>query len=162
MQRDSFDRLLLDHLPAAQRFAIRLTGNAHAAEDLLHDAIVRAMSACERFEGRSSFTTWLFQIVVNCFRDRLKAKSMEQTEIEMVDLKSEDPSGPVSQQELGERVAQHVSALPPRQREVIVLVVFENMSVWDVADVLGISETNVRVNLCLARERLKKEFANYL
>jgi RNA polymerase sigma-70 factor (ECF subfamily) len=162
VQRDSFDRLLLEHLPVAQRFAVRLTGDAHAAEDLLHDAIVRAMNGCERFEGRSSFMTWLFQIIVNCFRDRLKAKSMEQTDVEHGDTKSFDPSAPASERELGERIAQHVSFLPPRQREVMVLVVFENMSVWDAAEVLGISETNVRVNLCLARERLKRELASYL
>jgi RNA polymerase sigma-70 factor (ECF subfamily) len=162
VQRDSFDRLLLQHLSAAQRFAIRLTGNAHNAEDLLHDAIVRAANGCERFEGRSSFTTWMFQIIVNCFRDRLRAKQMENLESEVSDVASPDASDPVSEAELGQQIAQHVSSLPPRQREVLVLIVYENLSVSDTAEVLGITQTNVRVNLSYAREQLKKELAIYL
>ena len=130
MQRDSFDRLLLQHLSAAQRFAIRLTGNAHNAEDLLHDAIVRAVKGCERFEGRSSFTTWLFQIIVNCFRDRLRSRSeISNVESEIPDLKSPDVSDPTSEDELSRLVAQRVSSLPPRQREVLVLIAYEKMSV---------------------------------
>jgi RNA polymerase sigma factor (sigma-70 family) len=87
---------------------------------------------------------------------------MDQTEVDIGDARSADPSARTSEQELGSLIAGRVSSLPPRQREVMVLVVFENMSVWDAAEMLGISETNVRVNLCLARERLKKELASYL
>lgn len=162
MDRESFDRLLLQHLSAAQRFAIRLTGDAHAAEDLLHDAIVRAIRGSDGFRGQARFTTWLFQIIVNCFRDRLRARGMEEMDTEVVDARIPDPASAVDGQELGRLVAQRVSSLPPRQREVMVLVVFENMSVWDAAEVLGISETNVRVNLSYARQRLKHELASFL
>jgi len=165
VQRDSFDRLLLQHLPAAQRFAIRLTGDAPSAEDLLHDAIVRAMKGAERFDGRASFTTWMFQIIVNCFRDRLRARSeseISDLKPEIPDFRSPDPADRIGEQELGLLVAKRVSSLPPRQREVLVLIVYENMSVSDAAEVLEISKTNVRANLSYARERLKKELAIYL
>jgi RNA polymerase sigma-70 factor (ECF subfamily) len=162
VQRDSFDRLLIEHLSAAQRFAVRLTGDAHAAEDLLHDAIVRAVKGCETFEGRSSFTTWLFRIIVNCFRDRARSKPMAELEGEFATARCDDASEPALADELGQVVAQRVSSLPPRQREVLVLVIYENFSVFDAAQVLGITETNVRVNLSYARERLKKELAIYL
>ncbi len=162
VERDSFDRLLLQNLPAAQRFAIRLTGDPNAAEDLLHDAILRAMRGCDGYESRSKFTTWLFQIIVNCFRDRFKVHATERAHEEFSDLRSSDPSTRLSGEELGELIAKRVSSLPPRQREVLVLVAYENMSVSDASEVLGISETNVRVNLSYARERLKKELAAYL
>jgi RNA polymerase sigma-70 factor (ECF subfamily) len=162
VDRESFDRLLLQHLSAAQRFAIRLAGDAHAAEDLLHDAIVRAACGCDGFRGHARFTTWLFQIIVNCFRDRTKARGTEEFDGEIADVRSSDPASAIDENELGRLVAQRVSSLPPRQREVMVLVVFENMSVWDAAEVLGISETNVRVNLSYARQRLKQELAGYL
>lgn len=162
VDRESFDRLLLQHLSAAQRFAIRLTGDTHAAEDLLQDAIVRAVRGCGGFRGQARFTTWLFQIIVNCFRDRLKARGTEEVDGEIVDVRASDPANAIDEIELGRLVAQRVSSLPPRQREVMVLVVFENMSVWDAAEVLGISETNVRVNLSYARQRLKQELASYL
>ena len=49
MDREAFDRLMLATLPAAQRFAVRLTGDPAAAEDVLHDALVRAASAWRGF-----------------------------------------------------------------------------------------------------------------
>jgi RNA polymerase sigma-70 factor (ECF subfamily) len=162
VQRDSFDRLLVQHLPAAQRFAIRLTGDAHQAEDLLHDAVLRAVKACDSFEGRSAFTTWLFRIVVNCFRDRLRVHIAEPIDPEMRDGRSREPASQLNEQEIGRLVAQRVSSLPARQREVLVLVVYEDMSVCDVAEVLGISQTNVRVNLSYARARLKEELREHL
>jgi len=164
VQRDSFDRLLVQHLPAAQRFAIRLAGDPYRAEDLLQDAIVRAVKGCDGFESRSRFTTWLFQIIVNCFRDRLRCKDglSQASEEPSEDMRAIDPSGGLSERELASLVARRVSALPPRQREVLVLVAYQNMSVAEVAEVLGISQTNVRVNLSYARERLKKELTGLL
>ena len=87
---------------------------------------------------------------------------MEDVDADVVESRASDPASAIDEHELGRLVAQRVSSLPPRQREVMVLVVFENMSVWDAADVLGISETNVRVNLSHARQRLKQELAGYL
>jgi len=169
VQRERFDRLLLEHLSAAMRFAIRLTGDPHSAEDLLHDAIVRATDACDRFEERSSFTTWLFRIIVNCFRDRLRRSGIERLESEISegapeisDAKSADPSEVMGEQELARLIAERVSSLPARQREVLVLISYQDLSVTETSEVLGISESAVRVNLFHARERLKKELAMYM
>ena len=87
---------------------------------------------------------------------------MSDLKSEIADFRSTAPGDRLDEQELGALVAQRVSSLPPRQREVLVLVVYENMSVSDAAEVLGISNMNVRVNLSYARERLKKELAIYL
>jgi RNA polymerase sigma-70 factor (ECF subfamily) len=162
VDRESFDRLLIEHLPAAQRFAIRLSGDVHAAEDLLHDAIVRAVNASGSFEGRSKFTTWWFAIIVNCFRDRLRARSANVVDEDVTDVAAVDPFRATDAREVGKLVAQRVSNLPPRQREVLVLVVYEQMPATQVAQVLGISEQSVRTNLSYARERLKQELAPYL
>lgn len=59
-------------------------------------------------------------------------------------------------------IANRVSSLPPKQREALVLVAFENMSISDAAEVLEMTETNVRVNLFHARQRLKQDLAEYL
>ena len=58
-------------------------------------------------------------------------------------------------------VADAVSSLPPRQREVLVLVVYEQLSTEEAARVLNTSETNVRANLSYARAALKKMLAAY-
>jgi len=55
-----------------------------------------------------------------------------------------------------------VSRLPPRQREVLVLIVFEKLSTSETAALVGISEQNVHATLSAARARLKQRLAPYL
>src|SRR4051812_9131078 len=76
VDRESFERLMTEHLAAAHRLAIRLTGRAESAEDLVQEAMLRASRAWQSFRGQSRFTTWLFQIVINVFRDRLRRREI--------------------------------------------------------------------------------------
>ena len=166
MDRETFDRLMLATLPAAQRFAVRLTGDPAAAEDLLHDALVRAAERWHTFRGAAAFKSWFFQIVVNAFRDGLRrggrGREVESLDDDAPSIGSSDPATVVAGTEIGAIVAMHVSALPPRQREVLVLVAYEQMSPAEAARVLGITESNARANLHFARERLKRELSQHL
>ena len=64
--------------------------------------------------------------------------------------------------ELRDLVARRIAGLPSRQREVLVLTTYEQMRPREVAEVLGISESNVHVNLHHARARLREELTPYL
>jgi RNA polymerase sigma-70 factor, ECF subfamily len=162
--RTTFDRLVLEHLPAAQRFAIRLTGDPNAAEDLMQDALLKAHRSWQTFRGESRFQTWLFQIVINCFRNGLgRHDGGEQLRdsLEAADDRPE-PGRCAQGRELGELVAREVSNLPPRQREVLVLITYEQMPIRDVATVLGLNEQNVRTHLHYARDTLRRRLRKYL
>lgn len=164
--RQSFDRLLLDHLVAAQRFAVRLSGDPATAEEVVQEALLRATRGRGTFAGRARFRTWLFQIVVNAFRDHWAARSsrppVRPLPEALTDGRSPDPAALAMAAEQGRVIASVVSALPPRQREVLVLHAYEGLTTAEVADVLGLSEQNVRTNLHLARRRLKQQLAPYL
>lgn len=166
MDRDSFDRLMLEHLPAAQRLGIRLCGDLDRAEELVQEAMLRASRAWESFRGESRFTTWLFQIVINVFRDQIRRKrpasGCDEATEELEDISIPQPAERLQGKELGELIARHVSSLPPRQREVLILVAYEQMPTAQAAAVLGISEQNARTNLHLARQVLKTRLAGYL
>jgi RNA polymerase sigma-70 factor (ECF subfamily) len=163
VDRQSFDRLMLEHLPAAHRLAIRLSGDLDRAEELVQEAMLRASRGWSGFRMQCKFTTWLFQIVINVFRDQLRKRgAVEIVDQEIVDPGAMSPEELVSGTELGELVARHVSSLPPRQREVLVLVAFEQMRPSEAASVLGISEQSARTNLHFARQTLKKHLAAYL
>ena len=164
VDRQTFDRLMLDHLSPALRFAVRLTGDPSAGEELVQEALVRAATAREQFRGDASFKSWLFQIVVNVFRDGLRARPRRATcelSDDVSDARPDDPPSRAAAAELAERVAMLVSALPPRQREVMVLVVYEHLTTTEAAAVLGITEQNVRTNLSLARSEIKRQLAPY-
>jgi len=165
VDRDTFDRLMLEHLSAALRFAIRLLGDPHEAEDLVQDAMLRAARNWQSFRGQSAFRTWLFQILINAFRDQLRMKrptSEAMHDHDVADRRSVHPLTVMQAAELAEIVAKHVSSLPPRQREVLVLLTYEQLSVKEAAKLLATSEQNVRTNLHFARERLKKDLSAYL
>lgn len=141
-EKAALDRLVVEHLPAALRFAVRLTGNADEAEDIVQDALLRVARGWAAFRGEANFRTWLFRIVVNAFRDRLRRPRMETLPDEVDDRRGEGPDRAALQRELGELVAQKVSSLPPRQREVLVLTMYEQLPPREVAGVLGISEAS--------------------
>ena len=164
VDRTAFDRLVLDHLAAAQRFAIRLTGDADRAEEVVQDALVRAARGWATYRGEAKFQTWLFGIVVNAFRDHWARRQRDASEPlpEQADRSADDPARRAAAEEFGRIVAKFVSALPPRQREVLVLSAYEQLEVGEIAGVLGISEVNVRTNLHHARERLREKLRPYV
>jgi RNA polymerase sigma-70 factor (ECF subfamily) len=167
--RDSanLDQLVIDHLPAALRFATRLTGDADRAEELVQQALLRVVRRFSSFRGESEFRTWLLRIVINVFRDGLRAASAQlpladESPSDLVDRSVAEPSEAAMAAELGQRIAQEVSRLPARQREVLVLVTYEGLSIRETASVVGISEGNVHSTLSAARARLKVRLARYL
>jgi len=162
VDRQTFDRLMLDHLDAALRFAIRLGGDPAMGEELVQEALVRAAAAREQFRGESSFRTWFFQILINVFRDGLRGRRCSEMPGELVDRRAIEPPAQAAASELAEQVARTVSSLPPRQREVMVLVTYERLTTSQPAAILGITEQNARTNLSLARSEIRRQLAPYL
>ena len=151
-----WENLFQSQLPNALRLAVRLTGNVHDAEDILQESLLRAARARETFRGDCTFRTWLNRIIVNVFRTWVTSRPS-------VETLSEDPMAPSDttdekneQQARSELIAQHVSRLPERQREVLVFVTYEQMSPQDVAELLGLTIQNVYSNLAAARQQLRK------
>ena len=166
--RQTFDRLVVEHLPSVQRFAVRLTGDPDAAEEVAQEALVRASRGWRTFRGQSQFRTWLFRVVINAFRDHRSARSADlesghgPPSDSLTDPRSPDPSARWEAAEQGAIIAATVSGLPPRQREVLVLHVYEGLSIAEVATALETNTTNVRANLHYARQRLRVQLAGLM
>jgi RNA polymerase sigma-70 factor (ECF subfamily) len=159
------DRLVVAHLPSALRFARRLSGDGEAAEELVQEALLRAVRRWAGFRGEAEFRTWLFRLIINVFRDRLRAAGPT---LVAIDDEADTPDRAIdapaaaAQSELEDLVAREVSCLPPRQREVLSLVVYEGFGTRQVGEILGISEANVYSTLSTARARLKARLAPHL
>jgi RNA polymerase sigma-70 factor (ECF subfamily) len=162
-KRAKFDRLMSASLPAALQFAVRLTGQLDAAEDVVQEAMLRAARSWKTFRGEAQFRTWLLRIVVNTYRDRLNQPSSPETLVDdLVDPTQPSPGDAASAAELAETVARCVAALPLRQREVIVLSTYEGLDAKEIADVLELSIANVYSTLSLARAKLRRQLEPYL
>jgi len=161
----SLDRLVVDCLPEALRFATRLTGDLDRAEDLVGEGLVRAVRRWSTFRGEASFKTWFFKILINAFRDRCAATPALEISLATQDEPGDhglgDPAAAVMAMELEERVAAEVMRLPPRQREVLVLAVYEGLSTTDISEVLGITAANVHSTLSVARQQLRARLPQY-
>jgi len=164
--RELLDRLVAEDTPKVLRFAMRLTGCEDAAEEVVQEALYRAARAADSFRGQSQFRTWFYRIVISAFRDQsvtaARRRSAGELTDELADPRGDDPAAATMAEELRELVAQRISALPSRQREVLVLTAYEEMRPREVAEVLGISASNVHATLHYARARLREELADYL
>jgi RNA polymerase sigma-70 factor, ECF subfamily len=169
VDRTTLDRLVRHHLTAAHRLALRLLGpgQAQAAEEVVTEALYRAARGWQSFRGGAdpaAFRAWFNRIVVNAFRDHLahRAQTGPEATVEPADPRVDDPAAVAAAGELGELVARQVSNLPSRQREVLVLIVYEGHDAAEVANMLNLTEPNVRTTLHLARQKLRERLARHL
>ena len=153
--RSDVDRLVVEHLPGALRFALRLTGDQHIAEDVVQEALCLVLRRWRSYRGEASFATWMLRIVVNV--DRNRRRRQRDTLPLPVDEIISGEAQPVEQavaDELHSNVRTAIDRLPGRQREVALLSLGEGLAASDVAHILEITEANVHTCLHLARKRI--------
>ncbi len=155
IDRKTVDRLVVDHLPRALRFARRLTGDSDTAEDVVQEALCRILKGWRSYRGEASFGTWMLQIVVNVDRDRRrKQRNLVPIPAEELISRRPPPADEVAADELHARIRLAIDRLPERQREVALLSLGEGMPTREVAQVLDTTEANVHACVHLARKRI--------
>lgn len=169
---EAFMTLVARYNGSLLRLARAYVPSEAVAEEAVQDTWMGVVRGVDRFEGRSSFKTWLFRILVNRSRS---AGLREHRNLPLDDGPSVDPSrfdaGGAWARPLGSwedavddrvvasswtdalRVA--LDGLPSRQREVVLLRDVEGFDSRDVCDMLGISEGNQRVLLHRGRSHLR-------
>jgi RNA polymerase sigma-70 factor, ECF subfamily len=155
IDKTTVDRLVVEHLPAALRVALRLAGDSHAAEDLVQEMLCRVLAQWRHFRGEASFKTWMLGILVNLHRDRHRKLRVHEPFADQLALSSDSPPPELAAaEEMQHRIQAAVDRLPQRQHEVAILAWGECMTSAESAAVLGISEASVYTNLHLARKRV--------
>ncbi len=166
-QEGAFGDLVRRHMKDAYSFALRLCGDPQEAEEVSQEGFVQAYRALGSFRGESAFRSWLFRILINLHRDRHRRRRREETRLAVVREEEERKRAPEEGQdlraaELAEAVKNRLQVLPDRQREVLVLHVYRGMDYREISAVLGCSYEDVKMNLSLARKRLRAELKEYL
>jgi RNA polymerase sigma-70 factor (ECF subfamily) len=167
------------------RLALVYASSRSIAEEVVQDTWLGVLRGIDRFEGRSSFKTWLFRILVNRARSgaEREGRTVPFSAIGGVDsaepavpeerfLPADDPEWPhhwatppkdwggspeeaLLRRETLELIEHVIAGLPPAQRQVITLRDVEGWAADEVCNVLEISETNQRVLLHRARSRVR-------
>lgn len=153
----AFGELYERHTPAMYGLALRLAaGAAPDAEDIVHDAWVRAVERLDAFEWRSTLRTWLCGFVVLRWREECRRREREPAA-------TYDHAGPVSatpDDRLNAAVdridlERAVRRLPDGYREVLVLHDIQQLPHEEIAGLLGIAASTSRSQLARARRALK-------
>ncbi|MDE1462705.1 RNA polymerase sigma factor [Spartinivicinus poritis] len=152
---DSFEA----HLPRLRRYAIALTGDQHAADDLVQDTLERGWRKLSLFRRGSRLDRWLMTIMHNVFVNQYRRRIPQPDPYHEL---NEEPSSRATQADALElrdiRVA--IAQLPIEQREVLLLVTLEEYSYVDTAKILGIPQGTVMSRLSRARAKLATILAN--
>lgn len=152
---DRFAAALTDSLPAMLRFARALTRDAAAADDLVQDAVVRAIERRDRYDPGRDLSAWLLTVVHNLFVDGWRREKRGQV---MKDSFG-GPSQAAPAQEHAAALGQALrafQALPDDQRAVMHLVVVEGLSYGETASLLNIPAGTVMSRLSRARRALRE------
>src|SRR4051812_28346916 len=164
--RSAFDALVSKHAAKAYQYAFRLTRNTEEASDVVADAFIRVYNALGNFKGQSSFATWLYRILTNCFLDlRKKVKPVSSLEVASqtgdgdLERQIEDP-GPTPHDETErtereERVERAVNKLPEYQRAMIVMYHVDMLTYEEIAEALDLPIGTVKSRLNRARLSLR-------
>ena len=147
---------VIGQLDTLRRYARSLVRNADDAEDLVHDALVRAYEGQDSFRRGGSLRKWLLSVVHNTHIDRLRrARSQTRRAEESAGIM--DASQPAAQDH-AVRLRQVRDAffdLPEEQREALHLVAIEDLSYQEAADALGIPVGTLMSRISRARARLR-------
>ncbi len=151
---------LAEHVPNVYRFALRLTGDCHCAEDLTQETFLRAWQRREQLKEGRAVRVWLFRIAANLWADELRrghlpAVALPLGEVESVCARMA-PDRTAEFKEEMQRAIALLDALPVRQRTVLYLIAVEELSLSEVADVIGIDKNTAKVHLSLARKKMRE------
>jgi RNA polymerase sigma-70 factor (ECF subfamily) len=164
-------RVLVERYQArVWRVALRVLRDEEKARDAAQEAFLKAYRSLDRFEGRSSFYTWLYRLVINLCLD-MRRRDRSDREVEWDEARAHDaeepgdpereaadggPAGALERAEIRQRVAAAIDRLPGPQRETLILREVEGMSYSEIAKALGISKGTVMSRLHYARKRVQK------
>jgi RNA polymerase sigma-70 factor, ECF subfamily len=155
------------------RTAWSILKDRNEAEDAVQAAYLSAFGALDRFEGRSSLSTWLTRIVINEALGRLRSEQRRRQNLEhqgvavldsyremlMGGSQSQAPDAALAQEQVRRLLEHAVGKLPDEFRTVFVMREIESMSGEETAEVLGIPVGTVKTRLLRARRRLRELLA---
>jgi RNA polymerase sigma-70 factor (ECF subfamily) len=168
----AFTELVRRYQTGLLRVAQTIVPNRAVAEEVVQETWMGVVRGVDRFEGRSSFKTWLFRILVNrartaAGREHRAAPLPDDDDGERFDAAgawvtppvpwSDRAEDRVEAERLAERIRQLLPTLPDTQRQVVVLRDIEGVAPADVCALLGLSEGNQRVLLHRGRARLRHQ-----
>ncbi len=165
-QTKAFQILYERHRDPIFRFAYRLLGSAEAAEDVAHDCFLSLITEPGRFDPtKASLRTYLFGAARNQAAKRYvtfgREAALEDLALEPRIPDYRQPIREVLDDELATEVQKAIASLPPLQHEALVLFEYEDLSLAEIAAIVGADSNTVKARLFRARDKLRARLGKY-
>ncbi|GEL78638.1 sigma-70 family RNA polymerase sigma factor [Tenuibacillus multivorans] len=160
-RRQLLEKLMDQYGESLTRLAMTYVKDQYIAEDIIQETFLKVYKNLDRFEGRSSYQTYLYRIVMNGCYDYLRSWHHRKVQItEKFTLTHEE--GNTSEKHLLDKdknleLAQNVLKLSIKLREVIILFYYQDFTVDEIAKTLDISQNTVKTRLFRARKKLENQ-----
>lgn len=168
--RRAFEQLLERHEQKAYHVAFGFARDRETAKDLSQEAFLKAYKYLKRFDGRSSFYTWFYRIVVNVCLDykrrdkRIRTEAFDETIENQIEpshpsTKSMSPDQQVLAGQIARKVEAALQTLPAKQRTAFILKNNQGLSINEIAQLMETAEGTVKVHLHRAVTALRQRLA---
>lgn len=171
-ERRAFEELVERHKQKAYHIAFGFARDREDAKDLSQDAFLKAFANLKNFDGRSSFYTWFYRILVNLCLDhkrrqkRAPADEFDETVEHQMDPSQEPKTARAPDQhvlagQFSRKVGSALEALPAKQRTVFILRNHQGLSIKEIAETMETAEGTVKVHLHRAVTALRQSLAEF-
>ncbi|WP_182376631.1 SigE family RNA polymerase sigma factor [Nocardioides sp. WS12] len=158
--RRSFEEYVTARWAALYRTAHLLTGNPTAAEDLLQTTLIKVLAQWNRVRNADSPDAYVRKMLLNEMLSERRKSGRRAEKAHLVPV-PDSPGDPAADSSTRLDLWAQVQVLPPRQRAVLVLRYYEDLSEAEIADVLGISTGTVKSQASLALKTLRSHQARH-
>jgi RNA polymerase sigma-70 factor, ECF subfamily len=168
--KEAYGALVRAHSATVFRVAFRIIGNEADAEEIVQETFLRAYQRLESFQQSSAFGTWIYRIAVNCALNRISRPGIEaeyrhgeesdpEEKTVQVAAQDADPERMLLSREISAAQEMAMQRLTSTEKSAFVLRHFEDRSMNEIAEVLGIAPNTAKQTVFRAVQKLRRELA---
>ena len=155
-------------------YLTRLAGKSEA-EDLMHETFIKVFNSIDTFKGNSQISTWIYKIATNTAIDKLKSAGYRRLKYKTASIDYIEPLKSnfrhdteeefnieynFFKQEMNQCISDFIDRLPDNYRTIFLLREYENFTIEEICEIMGVSFDNVKIRLHRARKKLQELLMN--
>ncbi|MFV0571450.1 MAG: RNA polymerase sigma factor [Xanthomarina gelatinilytica] len=157
---NAFSKLVDLYKDLVFTLALRMLKNKEEAEEVSQDTFIKAYKSLSKFKGDSKFSTWIYKIAYNTCLDRLKKNKRQQREVAIDEFTEryvktiDNALEKMVKEEKLNAIQDCIIQLPSEDGFLLTLYYFEELSLAEISEIVGISANHIKVKLFRCRQKL--------